>query len=204
MFKHGELHHGGQETAFILQPISFHKSALSRQIAEAVRIRRRGGEGAILNSKAEFSRCRIPRLQLEKDEENEELIAKEQERIEQREKEIEQELLTWEKEHVKRKSRELKEGNHRSSSHIRAREQEEEEDKKPKKMKKLKYNVIGEEWGDTGGAENSLKEEEESPLLPKDALMRSKQCSITDYLFRKDEKVTYKEEEKSLWWRKPS
>ena len=42
--------------------------------------------------------------------------------MEQREKEIEQELLTWEKEHVKRKSRELKEGNHRSSSHIRARE----------------------------------------------------------------------------------
>ena len=56
-------------------------------------------------------------------------------------------------------------------------------------MKKLKYSVIGEEWGDTGGAENSLKEEEESPLLPKEALMRSKQCSITDYVSKKDERA---------------
>ena len=37
-------------------------------MAEAVRIRRRGGEGAILNSKAEFNRCHIPRLQLEEEE----------------------------------------------------------------------------------------------------------------------------------------
>ena len=33
---------------------------LSRQLAEAVRIERRGLE--ILNSKSEFSRCRVPRL----------------------------------------------------------------------------------------------------------------------------------------------
>ena len=187
MFKHRELHHGGQEAAFILQPISFHKSALSRQIAEAVRIRRRGGEGAILNSKAEFSRCRIPRLQLEKEEENEDLIAKEQERKEQRENEMEQELLTWEKEHVKRKSRELKEGIHLSSSHVRAREQEEKDGKIPKRMRKLKYSVIGEEWGDPEGAELNLLEEEESTLLPKEALLRNKQCSITEYLSKKNE-----------------
>ena len=187
MFKHRELHHGGQEAAFILQPISFHKSALSRQIAEAVRIRRRGGEGAILNSKAEFSRCRIPRLQLEKEEENEDLIAKEQERMEQRENEMEQELLTWEKEHVKRKSRELKEGIHLSSSHVRAREQEEKDGKIPKRMRKLKYSVIGEEWGDPEGAELNLLEEEESTLLPKEALLRNKQCSITEYLSKKNE-----------------
>jgi hypothetical protein len=37
---------------------------LTRQLAEAVRIELRG-EG-ILNSKAEFSRCRVPRLRIEK------------------------------------------------------------------------------------------------------------------------------------------
>ena len=65
MFKHRELHHCGEQVPFILKPVSFHRTALSRQIAEAVRIRRRGGEGAILNSKGEFSRCHISRLQLE-------------------------------------------------------------------------------------------------------------------------------------------
>ena len=41
------------------------RTALERQTREAVRIRRRGGEGAILNSKAEYNRSYIPRLQLE-------------------------------------------------------------------------------------------------------------------------------------------
>ena len=51
-----------------MRAVSFHKTALSRQVAEAVRIRRRGGEGAILNSKAEYNRCHIPRLQMEEEE----------------------------------------------------------------------------------------------------------------------------------------
>ena len=41
--------------------ISFHYSALDRQISEAVRISRTGGE-RILNSKGEFNRCEIPRI----------------------------------------------------------------------------------------------------------------------------------------------
>ena len=46
----------------------FYKTALARQVAEAVYIRRRGGEGAILNSRGEFSRCYIPRLQVVQEE----------------------------------------------------------------------------------------------------------------------------------------
>ena len=38
----------------------YHKSALTRQIVEAVCIRRRGGAGCILNRKSEFDRCKIP------------------------------------------------------------------------------------------------------------------------------------------------
>ena len=41
------------------------RTALERQTREAVRIRWRGGEGAILNSKEEFNRYYIPRLKLE-------------------------------------------------------------------------------------------------------------------------------------------
>ena len=51
--------------------ISQHRSALNRQVREAVRIQRRGGAGLILNSKAEYSRCYIPRLVIEKEDEEE-------------------------------------------------------------------------------------------------------------------------------------
>ena len=68
ILKHQNLEHGGAAPQFIMRAVSYHKTALSRQVAEAVRIRRRGGEGAILNSKAEYNRCHIPRLQMEEEE----------------------------------------------------------------------------------------------------------------------------------------
>ena len=55
----------GEAPDFIIRPVRFFKTALSHQIGEAIRIRRMGGAGAILNSKAEYSRCRIPCLVLE-------------------------------------------------------------------------------------------------------------------------------------------
>ena len=58
------MEHQGEPPNFILKPVRYFRSALSRQIAEAVRIRRRGAEGAILNSKGEFNRCHIARLRL--------------------------------------------------------------------------------------------------------------------------------------------
>ena len=70
------------EPEFILKVSSFHKTALKCQVGDAVKIRRRGGQGAVLNSKSEFDRCRIPRLILE--EHNQEQIKKlEEEREEQ-------------------------------------------------------------------------------------------------------------------------
>ena len=44
--------------------VGSYRSALSRQVGEAVKIRRRGGEGSVLNSKGEFNRCKITRLTL--------------------------------------------------------------------------------------------------------------------------------------------
>ena len=49
--------------------MKFNRFALARQTGEAVRIRRRGvGDEAVLNSKGEFNRSFIPRLQLVEEE----------------------------------------------------------------------------------------------------------------------------------------
>ena len=50
LLKHQELQHGGAPPKFVMRLVSRAKTALERQTKEAVRIRRRGGEGAILNS----------------------------------------------------------------------------------------------------------------------------------------------------------
>ena len=65
MYKHHQVHHGGVGTPkFHLRPLKFHRTALERQVAEAVRIKWRGGEDCLLNSRAEFNRCKIQRLSL--------------------------------------------------------------------------------------------------------------------------------------------
>ena len=64
MVKHQTMEHGSLEPNFTMKVVKFFRTPLARQVAEAVRIRRRGGEGAILNSKGEFSRCIIPRLKI--------------------------------------------------------------------------------------------------------------------------------------------
>ena len=58
--KHQWLKHGGEQADFILRVVGSRKTALSRQISEAVRIRRREGEGEILNSRSEYNRSHIP------------------------------------------------------------------------------------------------------------------------------------------------
>ena len=47
-----------------MKVIQFHRSALSREVGEAIRIQRRGEE-ITLNSRTEYNRCKITRLSLE-------------------------------------------------------------------------------------------------------------------------------------------
>ena len=69
MVKHQVMEHGGeQKPNFFMKIRGYYRTALARQVAEAVMIRRRGGEGAILNSRGEFSRSYIPRLQVVEEE----------------------------------------------------------------------------------------------------------------------------------------
>ena len=67
--KHQTMEHGGEPPEFHMRVVSYHRTALNRQVKEAVRIRRRGGASSILNSRAEYNRCHIPRLVLEEEEE---------------------------------------------------------------------------------------------------------------------------------------
>ena len=60
------MKHEGEPGNFMFKIVSKHRTALNRQVREAVRIRRRGGiDGGVLNySKSEWSRSHIPRLVL--------------------------------------------------------------------------------------------------------------------------------------------
>ena len=68
MHKHWKDAHPEMETrpAFRIEVVASFRDALSRQLSEAVRIELRGK--GVLNSKAEYSRCRVPRLTINKDE----------------------------------------------------------------------------------------------------------------------------------------
>ena len=68
MHKHWKTAHPKMETRpeFRIEVVSSYRDALSRQLGEAVRIELRGS--GVLNSKAEYSRCRVPRLTINKEE----------------------------------------------------------------------------------------------------------------------------------------
>ena len=64
ILKHHLLHHQGEgELSFQMRVAGVYRSALTRQIAEAAKIRR-WGEGILLNSKSELNRCQLGRLTL--------------------------------------------------------------------------------------------------------------------------------------------
>ena len=62
--KHHIVHHEGEgEPEFRFKVLGHHKSALTRQISEAVQIM--GRENSALYSKGEYDRCKIHRLTIE-------------------------------------------------------------------------------------------------------------------------------------------
>ena len=60
-----------QDISFLFKIVGAPRSALRRQVGEAIRIRNRGGEGSILNAKGEYNRCTITRLTLGEEQEGE-------------------------------------------------------------------------------------------------------------------------------------
>ena len=121
------------------------KTALSRQIGEAVRIRRRGGAGMILNSKYEYNLCKIPRLVLEELDEDQ-IRADEEEEMRKAiewsnkcEKELEESRTADREQELRKARRKLC----RLEEKIASRKMEQEQNKEDlgDRRKKLKYEV---------------------------------------------------------------
>ena len=149
MVKHNLMEHGGeQKPNFNMKARKYFRTALARQVAEAVLIRRRGGEGAILNSKGEFNRSYIPRLQVEEEPEGaEEERRKGEEQTNRLLKELDGD---WEE----GKARELGATailGPMSSPKKRGKGEQEQtnlEDGEGRRMKRLKHSLIGRDWGE--------------------------------------------------------
>ena len=187
--------HEGAAPKFYMRVVKYYKSALSRQIGEAVRIRRRGGAGNILNSKAEFDRCKIPRLIVEEQdldkirEEEEQEIARNSEALEEQE-------LAWgsqklrEREQVDRESRKdvpKITGVTRNTK----REHYEDREQGTKRSKKAKYMREPENWGEQQNMviENHLPAPNWEPP-PKEQVLRKRklvQSSIKELLLKQVE-----------------
>ena len=148
--RHQEAEHGGDGAPkFIMRVVKFSKTALSRQIGEAVRIGRRGGAGRILNSKSEYNRCKIPGLVIE------EVDEEQQEEEEARELQNIMELLRRQEEEWGSHMTMLREQEIRETRSKLERIEEkigsskrEKEQKKGATRKKLKYDVEEESWGE--------------------------------------------------------
>ena len=158
IWKHQMMEHNGEQANFTMRVVGSHRSALSRQVGEAVRIRRRGGEGNILNSRAEYNRSHIPRLQVEDKEE----VEKRKEQMRKRREEIDQELSleqnNWEQEKSREMAKERKEavknlGSNNTTKGRRSKRQVEigNQDIRLKGSKRQrKYSLLSEDWGAPG------------------------------------------------------
>ena len=142
MVKHMTLHHEeGAEPEFLMKVVGFHRTALSRQVGEAVRIAKRG---LVLNSKAEFSRCNILRLSLEQ-------VSQDQQFSEASDlgREQEEHREEW-TDGLLRKRDKLDRFNRSMLGMVKlsgSKKRENKEPKTPRRVKRRKFNLIGEEGG---------------------------------------------------------
>ena len=123
--------------------MKFHRTALSRQTGEAIRIRRRGGEGAVLNSKGEFNRSFIPRLQLVEEEKIVEMEQAEQEDLRMAMEELESRDATWEQDKTRMRRGAAKKGAISNTSGAKRVGGSRE----ARPSKKRKFDLIPRGWG---------------------------------------------------------
>ena len=143
MVRHQKQVHPGAPPQFYFKVISTHRTALSRQVKEAIRIKKRGGAGGVLNSKSEFNRCYIPRMVVEEEEESSKMdrLAREQTEKEETKLALEQMDETWEQR--KARERELAAKKRGRVNDVMA-----EGERKPKRSRRMKYPIVGEDWGE--------------------------------------------------------
>ena len=142
MWKHRVLHHQGGAAPFVVKAVSFHKTALSRKAAEAVRIRRRGGKGMILNSRAEFKRCFIPRLTLVEDEVIMDMEKEEEKLLAEIQGDITRNQEKWEGGRVRIRKHDIREQLKKSKRRRNA------PPRRRRRTKKLRYERMEDDWGE--------------------------------------------------------
>ena len=143
MRTHMEQVHGGGEPMFIMRVVEFHRTALSRQAGEAVRIMRRGGAGSVLNSRGEFNRCYIPRLRVEEPSKVEELEKWEEQELEKTMELLREEDKQWEGRMRGRRH----EGTKSSSTAHGGGKRATREPPGGRRRKKLKFSLVEDDWG---------------------------------------------------------
>ena len=95
MLKHIVEHHKGEEESkieFRMKILKTHTSAFERQVYEGIRIQEERRKHHLLNSKSEFNRCALPRLEVRLGEKEKTKLEKERIEEERRESELEKEI----------------------------------------------------------------------------------------------------------------
>ena len=156
IYKHQQLHHGGQEPNFHLRPVRFLRTALTRQVYEAVMIQRMGEE-VVLNSKGEYNRCTIGRLTLGEEDKSDKMSELRTRNEEEELNDREDNVTLWEQERTNiRRVQEigqqidLERGIAKSPARKRTGEYNTTTPSSGKRLKgrtKLKYPLLGLEWG---------------------------------------------------------
>ena len=148
-----DQYHGGGEPTFVMRIVQFHRTALSRQCGEAIRIMRRGGAGSVLNSRAEFNRCYIPRLKVEEQDKIRELEKLEEQELAEVKVSLLEEDRSWEQAKNKERSRAARSTLTVGSSVKR----EGAPEGAGRKRKKLKYEIVEDNWGAEVEAKTTLE-----------------------------------------------
>ena len=153
--KHQELTHPDREPEFVMRAVKFHRTALSRQTGEAVRIRRRGGEGAVLNSRGEFNRSFIPRLQLVEEEVSKEMEQAEEEMLRITMEELEKEAGAWVNKKNKERAAPSKRFSNSKGSSKPSKRVAGSRESRP--LKRMKFDLIPRGWGSLTREETEAK-----------------------------------------------
>ena len=143
----------------MFKAIKFFKTALRRQVAEAVRIRRRGGEGAILNSKGEYNRCEISRLSLEQSQGTKDANITEEEPGAM--DKVKEGVDQWEEELSRGREEALRE-HRRALGAPTMSYKDKRKDTLPqpqeRRTKRRKFELLREDWGEEGGREEGSQD----------------------------------------------
>ena len=147
IYKHWVLHHGSVGVPkFIMKVVKFHRSALSRQVGEAIRIHKRG---TILNSKSEYNRCKITRLSL-----GVELQDQQEDHQQDGDEGVDQDWTASLRDGRDRADREERQSLGRLIPLKGAKRKDDSVLPDVRRRKKLKYQRLEEDWGMTGKLES--------------------------------------------------